>query len=182
MRTLTQIEIIVVVYQQGTPYIFPSRFYTKHFCSCSLTVTPLCIVSGYWFCVCVCVCVCVVSLSHLFCLSSSPLCLSVQDGESAFQIAVRKGHLDLVKVLVQVYRDLHMENEVDQYYMDLADDHHHEHLVEYLSSEFPTLKRKVSHRSLSSTHTYTPIPVQLLGHTVCCLSHNLSMCWHTLPL
>ena len=85
--------------------------------------------------------------AYLFCLSLSPLCLSVQDGESALQIAVRKGHLDVVKVLVQVCRDLHMENEVDQYYMDLADDHHHEHLVEYLSSEFPTLKRKVSHRS-----------------------------------
>ena len=108
--------------------------------------------------------------------SLSPLCLSVQDGESALQIAVCKGHLDVVKVLVQVYRDLHMEKEVDQYYMDLADKHHHEHLVEYLSSEFPTLKRKVSHRSLYSTHMYTLMPVWLLGHTVCSLSHNLSMC------
>ena len=76
------------------------------------------------------------------------LCLSVQDGESALQIAVREGHLDVVKVLVQVYRDSHMENEIDQYYMDLADDHHHEHVVGYLSSEFPSLKRKVSHHSL----------------------------------
>ena len=104
------------------------------------------------------------------------LCLSVQRGKSALHIAVRKGHLDVVKSLVQEYQNLHMENEVDQYYMDLADNRHHEHLVEYLSSEFPTLKRKVSHRSLYSTHTYTPIPVQLLGHTVCCLSHNLSVC------
>ena len=101
--------------------------------------------------------------AHLFCLSLSPLCLSVQRRESALQIAVRKGHLDVVKVLVQVYRDLHMENEVDQYYMDLADDHHHEHLVEYLSSEFPTLKRKVTHRSLYSINTYAP-PVFLFGH------------------
>ena len=71
-------------------------------------------------------------------------------------MAVRKGHLDVVKVLVQVCRDLHMENEVDQYYMDLAEDHHHEHLVEYLSSEFPTLKRKVSLCSQYSIciHTY----------------------------
>ena len=81
--------------------------------------------------------------------------MSVQRGESALQIAVRKGHLDVVKVLVQLYRDLHMEYEVDQYYMDLADDQRHEHLVEYLSSEFPVLKRKVSHCSLYSTHTYT---------------------------
>ena len=72
----------------------------------------------------------------------------MQHGESALQIAVRKGHLDVVKVLVQVYRDSHMESEVDQYYMDLADDHHHQHVVEYLSSEFPSLKRKVRHPSL----------------------------------
>ena len=76
------------------------------------------------------------------------LCLSVQRGESALQIAVRIGHLEVVKVLVQAYRDLHMENEIDQYYMDLADDHHHEHVVGYLSTEFPSLKRKVSHNSL----------------------------------
>ena len=88
----------------------------------------------------------------------------MQRGESALQIAVRKGHLDVVKVLVQVYRDLHMENEVDQYYMDLADDHHHEHLVEYLSSEFPTLKRKVSHRLQYSTNTYAQ-HVLLFGHS-----------------
>ena len=81
------------------------------------------------------------------------LCLSVQDGESALQIAVHKGHLDVVKVLVQVYRDLHMESEIDQYYIDLADDHHHEHVVGYLSSEFPSLRRRVSHHSL---HWHTP--------------------------
>ena len=91
--------------------------------------------------------------SRVVCHSFFPLCLSVQRGESALQMAVRKGHLDVVKVLIQVYRDLHMENEVDQYYMDLADNHHHEHLVEYLSSEFPTLKRKVSLCSLYSIHT-----------------------------
>ena len=72
----------------------------------------------------------------------------MQDGESALQIAVRKGHLDVVKVLVQEYRDSHMEREVDQYYMDLADDYHQQHVVEYLSSEFPSLQRKVSHPSL----------------------------------
>ena len=84
----------------------------------------------------------------------------MQRGESALQIAVRKGHLDVVKVLVQVCRNL----QVDQYYMDLAGDHHHEHLVEYLSSEFPTLKRKVTHRLQYSTNTYAP-PVLLFGHT-----------------
>ena len=49
----------------------------------------------------------------------------------------------MVKMLVQVYRELCMDHTVGQYHMDLAEDHHHEHLVEYLSSEFPTLKRKV---------------------------------------
>ena len=76
------------------------------------------------------------------------LCLSLQRGESALQIAVHRGHLDVVKVLVQVYRDSHMESEIGQYYMDLADDHRHEHVVGYLCSEFPSLRRKVSHRSL----------------------------------
>ena len=76
------------------------------------------------------------------------LCLSVQLGECALQIAVRTGHLDVVKVLVQAYRDSHMESEIYQYYMDLADDHHHEHVVGYLSSEFPSLRQKVNHHSL----------------------------------
>ncbi len=76
------------------------------------------------------------------------LCLSLQRGESALQIAVHRGHLDVVKVLVQLYRDSHMESEINQHYIDLADDHRHEHVVGYLCSEFPSLKRKVSHRSL----------------------------------
>ena len=84
----------------------------------------------------------------LLLLLFSPLSLSVQNGESALNIAVRRGHLDVVKVLVQLYRDSHMESEVDQYYIDLADDHRHEHVVGYLSSEYPSLKRKVSHCSL----------------------------------
>ena len=82
---------------------------------------------------------------HVHCKSCS---FSLQRGESALQIAVRRGHLDVVKVLVQVYRDSHMESEIGQHYMDLADDHRHEHVVGYLSSEFPSLRRKVSHRSL----------------------------------
>ena len=76
------------------------------------------------------------------------LCLSVQLGECALQIAVRRGHLDVVKVLVQAYRDSHMESQIDQYYMDLANDHHHEHVVGYLSSKLPSLRRKVNHHSL----------------------------------
>ena len=48
-----------------------------------------------------------------------------------------------VKMLVQVYREINLDHTVGQYHMDLAEDHHHEHLVEYLSSEFPALKRKV---------------------------------------
>ena len=87
--------------------------------------------------------------SHLmYVVTPVLLCLSLQRGESTLQIAVCRGHLDVVKVLVQVYRDSHMESEIGQYYMDLADDHNHEHVVGYLSSEFPSLKRKVSHRSL----------------------------------
>ena len=76
------------------------------------------------------------------------LYLCVQHGESALQIAVCEGHLDVVKVLVRAYRDCHMESEIGQYYMDLAYDYGHGHVVGYLSSEFPSLKRKVSHHSL----------------------------------
>ena len=107
----------------------------------------------------------------------------VQRGESALQIAVRKGHLDVVKILIQVYRDFDMENEVDQYYMELANDHHHEHLVEYLSSEFPTLKRKVRYHSLYCTHTYTLLSIYIgvWAHYLlsACHIHNLSVCQHT---
>ena len=66
--------------------------------------------------------------SHIWFVTSL-FCLFVQCGESALQIAVSEGHLDVVKVLVQVYRDLHMESEIDQYYMDLADDRHIEHIL-----------------------------------------------------
>ena len=128
--------------------------YSTLFSSCKLI--------SYTFCVYLSYLVCAVSLtnnvftsyhsappltSHVF-VTPVLLCLSVQDGESAFQIAVHRGHLDVVKVLVQAYRNCHMESEIGQYYMDLADDHHHEHVVGYLSSEFPSLKRKVSHHSL----------------------------------
>ena len=51
----------------------------------------------------------------------------------------------MVKMLVQVYQEINLDHTVGQYHMDLAEDHHHEHLVEYLSSEFPTLKRKVDY-------------------------------------
>ena len=37
-----------------------------------------------------------------------------------------------------------MESEIGQYYMDLAYDYGHGHVVRYLSSDFPSLKRKVS--------------------------------------
>ena len=61
--------------------------------------------------------------------------------------------VDLINNFFTIYHTsycihMHMENEIDQYYMDLADDYHHEHVVGYLSSEFPSLKRKVSHNSL----------------------------------
>ena len=110
-------------------------------------------------------------LSHFMCFVTPVLlCLAVQSGESALQIVVREGHLDVVKVFVQVYRDSHVESEIDQYYMDLADDHHHQHVVGYLSSEFPSLKQKVSHHSLHK-----------LAHAICCC---LTACLggDTLPL
>ena len=103
-------------------------------------------------------------------------CLSVQDGESALRIAVRKGHLDVVKVLVQVYRDLHMESAIGQSYMDLADDYDHRHVVGYLSSEFPSLKRKVSVVSQPVRKVGTQPPLTALTYS--CLgvwAHHLLM-------
>ena len=60
----------------------------------------------------------------------------------------------MVKMLVQVYRELNLDHTVGQYHMDLAEDHHHEHLVEYLSSEFPTLKRKVGYVEYACLSSY----------------------------
>ena len=69
----------------------------------------------------------------------------------------------MVKMLIQVYRELNLDHTVGQYHMDLAEDHHHEHLVEYLSSEFPTLKRKVGYvihiLTVSNIHAYLAIGV-----------------------
>ena len=109
--------------------------------------------------------------SYLMCFVTPVLlCLAVQSGESALQIVVREGHLDVLKVLIQVYRDSHVESEIDQNYMDLTNDHHHQHVVGYLSTEFPSLKRKVSHHSLHK-----------LAHAICCC---LTACLggDTLPL
>ena len=97
----------------------------------------------------------------------------MQRGESALQIAVRKGHLDVVKVLVQVYRDSHMESEVRQFYLDLAHSHHHEHVVKYLSREFPSLKRKVRHPPLICL-TYSCISVW--AHHLACLGWVSTHC------
>ena len=41
-----------------------------------------------------------------------------------------------------------MESEIDRSYMDLAEDYQREDVVKYLSSEFPSLRRKVTHLSL----------------------------------
>ena len=59
----------------------------------------------------------------------------MQRGEFALQIAVCEEHLDVIKILVQVYRDCHMESEIGQSYMDLAYDYDHGHVMGYLSSE-----------------------------------------------
>ena len=60
----------------------------------------------------------------------------------------------MVKMLVQVYRELNLDHTVGQYHMGLAEDHHHEHLVEYLSREFPTLKRKVGYVEYTCLFSY----------------------------
>ena len=100
----------------------------------------------------------------------SLLCLPVQHGESALQIAVQKGLLDMVKMLVQVYRELNLEHTVGQYHMDLAEDHHHEHLVEYLSSEFPTLKRKVGYVEYTCLSSYIGV---WISHVLAVVQHCL---------
>ena len=95
-------------------------------------------------------------------LSSSSCDLCMQYGECALHLTVREGHLDMLKLLLQQYRDLNVDKAVSQYHMDLASAHHHEHMVEYLSSEFPNLKRKVSEHYLHSTSSLS----QVSGHTI----------------
>ena len=59
----------------------------------------------------------------------------MQRGEFALQIAVCEEQLDVIKILVQVYRDCHMESEIGQSYMDLTYDYDLWDMVGYLSSE-----------------------------------------------
>ena len=94
----------------------------------------------------------------------------MQHGESALQMAVREGHLDMVKMLVQVYRELNLDHNVGQYHMDLAEDHHHERLVEYLSSEFPTLKRKVCCSEYACLSSYIGV---WISHVLAVVQHCL---------
>ena len=61
-----------------------------------------------------------------------------------------------------------MENEVDQYYMDLAEDHDHEHWwIEYLSNELPALHEEKAELLLTmcSTHTFVGVWTQ---SAICC--------------
>ena len=95
-------------------------------------------------------------------LLSSSCDLCMQYGECALHLAVREGHLDMLKLLLQLYQDSNMGKAVSQYHMDLAGDHHHEHVVDYLSSEFPNLKRKVREHYLHSTNSLS----QVSGHAI----------------
>ena len=89
----------------------------------------------------------------------------------------------MVKVLVQVYRDSHMESEIDQYYMDLADDHHHEHVVGYLSQRIPFSEAKGEPPLTALTYSCLGVWAHhlLLTHMqpVKELTHCLCRCVHT---
>ena len=71
--------------------------------------------------------------------------LLAQYKETALHLAAREGHLNMVKFLVPWFGDrVYEKNFFRQTCRDLAEAEGHRHVVEYLDSDFPTLKAKVS--------------------------------------
>ena len=65
--------------------------------------------------------------------------------ETALHLAARGGHLNMVKFLVPRFGDrVHKKNFFRETCRDLAEAEGHRHAVEYLDSDFPTMKAKVS--------------------------------------
>ena len=77
-----------------------------------------------------------------YCMCHS-LCIQVK--ETALHLAARGGHLDMVKFLVPQFGvRVYEKNFFRQTCRDIAEQKGHQHVVEYLDSDFPTLKAKVS--------------------------------------
>ena len=71
------------------------------------------------------------------------MCLQFE--ETALHLAAREGHLNTVKFLVSQFGErVHETNAYLQTCRDVAESRGHRHVVEYLDSEVPTLKSKVS--------------------------------------
>lgn len=73
------------------------------------------------------------------------LLVLAQYKDTALHLAARGGHLNMVKFLVKQFEGRVYETNVfHQTCRDHAENKGHRHVVEYLDSEFPTLKAKVS--------------------------------------
>ena len=85
------------------------------------------------------------------CMYVSPLMyhcvfpLLAQYKSTALHLAAQGGHLNMVKFLVPWFGDrIYETNFLGKTCRDLAEAGGHRHVVEYLDSDFPTLKAKVS--------------------------------------
>ena len=71
--------------------------------------------------------------------------LLAQYKNTALHLAAQGGHLNMVKFLVPQFGDrIYEANFLGKTCRDLAEAGGHRHVVEYLDSDFPTLKAKVS--------------------------------------
>ena len=71
--------------------------------------------------------------------------LLAQYKNTALHLAARGGHLNMVKFLIPRFGDrIYEKNFFRQTCRDLAEAEGHQHVVEYLDSDIPTLKAKVS--------------------------------------
>ena len=71
--------------------------------------------------------------------------LLAQYKNTALHLAAQGGHLNMVKFLVPRLGDrVYETNFLGKTCRDLAEAEGHRHVVEYLDSDFPTLKAKVS--------------------------------------
>ena len=90
---------------------------------------------------------------YKYCQKSEYFILSfvaVQLGQSALQIAINKGHQDMVKLFLQVYRSSEKTASHMHGCMGLAEGYPHRPLAKYLPSEFPTWRKKVRCHKLST--------------------------------
>ncbi len=90
--------------------------------------------------------------------------LLAQYKETGLHLAAQGGHLKMVKFLVPQFGvRVYEKNFFRQTCRDLAEVRGHRHVVEYLDSDFPTLKAKVSVAILLALHGWISVCLTWLG-------------------